>query len=262
MDENVDGRASLTHGIQRMLRSLADIVVPPLCLACHERIGSHDALCATCWRQVAFIKPPLCDRLGLPLPYGDVSAPIVSAAAVAAPPPWQRARAVALYEPNGPIARLVSGMKYADRHDARRLFGKWLAGAGRELLSQADIIVPVPLARWRLVQRQFNQSALLAAEVSKMTGVPWNPSLLAKTRSTRPQVQLAGAARRDNLKGAFLVPARLRPGLAGRRVVLLDDVITTGTTMEACTRTLLAAGASGVDVLALAIASPPTTASP
>ena len=249
-------------GIQSLLRSIADIVVPPLCLACHERIGSHDALCATCWREVAFIRPPLCDRLGMPLPFGDVSVPIVSAAAAASPPLWQRARAVALYEPGGPIAGLVSAMKYADRHDARRLFGKWLAGAGAGLLSQADMIVPVPLARWRLVRRQFNQSALLAAEVSRVSGVPWDPSLLLKTRSTTPQAQLAGAARRDNLKGAFLVPAGLHPRLAGKRVVLLDDVITTGATMEACTRALLAAGVAGVDVLALALAPPPATASP
>jgi len=181
---------------------------------------------------------------------GDV---LVSAAAAADPPVWSRARAAAVYESGGVVAGLIHAMKYADRHDARRMLARWLAEAGRGLLADADLIVPVPLTRRRLVRRQFNQSALLAREVSRLTGIRWSPTTLAKVRETAPQVTLSGSARRDNLRGAFEVTARGRGALARCKAVLLDDVITTGATAEAATRALLAGGAARVDVLAVAL---------
>lgn len=253
------GRAAGLSG--RLVRGLGDLIVPPVCHACQERVGSPEALCARCWRQVAFIRPPLCDRLGIPLPFGGPG-PLISAAAAADPPNWGRARAVALYETGGVMARLITGMKYHDRHDAQRLFGRWLAEAGRDLLADADLIVPVPMTRWRLFRRQFNQAALLAREISHLTGVAWEPDGLRKVRSTKPQVALTGQARRENLRRAFAVNPRRVDRFAGRRIVLLDDVLTTGTTLDACTRTLLAAGAASVDVLVLARVPPPTHASP
>ena len=253
------------HGfsVASALQRLADIVVPPVCLACHARVDRQDALCGACWRDVAFIRPPLCDRLGIPLPFGTtVDGPLVSAAAAADPPVWGRARAVAVYESGGVMAGLIHAMKYADRHDARRMFARWLAVAGREVLDGADLIVPVPLTRWRLIRRQFNQSALLARELATLTGIAWRPLALAKTRETRPQVTLSGAARRENLRGAFRVTRSGRAEIEGRRVVLLDDVITTGATAEAATRALLSAGATRVDVLALARVTSPSAAAP
>jgi ComF family protein len=178
---------------------------------------------------------------------------LVSAAAAADPPAWARARAVAVYESGSVIAGLIHAMKYADRHDARRMLGRWLVEAGRDLLADADRIVPVPLTRRRLIQRQFNQSALLAREVSRLTGVPWAPAALAKVRETKPQVTLSGSARRENLRGAFRVTKFGESAVAGRKVVLLDDVITTGATAEAATKALLSAGAARVDVLAVAL---------
>lgn len=244
--------------LARLRRAAVDIVVPPVCLSCHARVDAQHALCGVCWWRVAFIRAPLCDRLGLPLPFGGAGdGPLISAAAAADPPAWSRARAVAVYEAGGVMAGLIYGMKYADRHDARGLFGRWLVEAGRELLADADLIVPVPLARWRLVRRQFNQAALMAREVSRRSGVPWAAGVLLKQRSTQPQVELSGTARRDNLRGAFAVPARHQPAVAGRRIVLIDDVVTTGATAEACTKALLAAGAARVDVLALARVTEP-----
>ena len=245
-----------------VLDRLADVVVPPVCLACQARLDRQDALCGACWRGIAFIRAPLCDRLGIPLPFGSADGPLVSAAAAAAPPSWARARAVAVYEPQGVMAGLIHAMKYADRHDGRRMFGHWLADAGRELLADAELLVPVPLTRWRLVQRQFNQSALLAREVSRLTGVAWSPLDLVKTRHTEPQVTLSGAARRDNLRGAFAVTVRGKARIQGRRVVLLDDVLTTGATADAATKALLAAGASRVDVLTLARVTTPSPVAP
>ncbi len=120
--------------------------MPPVCLACREPLAGHDALCPVCWSGVDFIRPPLCDRLGLPMPF-DAGGVMVSAAAVADPPPYGRARAVAAY--SGQMRELVHALKFNDRHDVRRLFGRWLVEAGKELLADADVVVPVPLSRWR-----------------------------------------------------------------------------------------------------------------
>jgi ComF family protein len=243
----------LQAGMRRIARGLADVLVPPVCLACHARLDQPDALCGPCWQGIAFVRQPLCDRLGIPLPYGVPGDILVSAAAAADPPAWGRARAVAVYESGSVVAGLIHAMKYADRHDARRMLGRWLAEAGRDLLRDAELIVPVPLTRRRLIRRQFNQSALLAREVSRLAGVPWAPAALAKVRETRPQVTLSGSARRENLRGAFRVTRTGTSAIAGGKVVLLDDVITTGATAEAATKALLSAGAARVDVLAVAL---------
>jgi len=151
------------------------------------------------------------------------------------------------------MRRLIHGLKYADRHDPRRLFGRWLAAAGSELVGDADLIVPVPLGRWRLLARRFNQAAIIAGELSRMSGKPFAPLMLERVRTVKSQVGLTRDQRARNVAGAFAVPKPYRAALAGRRVLLVDDVITTGATVEACTRALKRAGASEVDVLALAL---------
>ena len=231
-------------------RALADLIVPPVCLACQQPLASHDALCAACWRQVRFIRPPLCDRLGIPMPY-DTGGPIVSGAALADPPDWDRARAVAQFD--AVVRKLVHAFKYADRHDPRRLFSRWLAGAGAEILADAELIVPVPLHRWRLLSRKFNQAGLLALELSRLTGVPCDPLVLRRGKPTPQQVQLTRAERQRNLAGAFQVRPADRGRIDGRRVLVIDDVITTGSTVGACARVLKRAGAARVDVLAIAM---------
>lgn len=231
-------------------RATADAIVPPLCLNCRRPLGSHDAICAACWRQIRFIGPPLCDRLGIPLPF-DTGTTTVSAAALANPPDWDRARAVAHF---GPVIReLIHGFKYADRHDARRLFGRWLAGAGAGLLADADLLVPVPLHRWRLLGRKFNQAQLLAGELSSLVRVPVDPFIIERVKATPAQVGLTEAERRRNLSGAIRVRSAARPRVEDARLVLIDDVITTGSTAAACARVLRRAGAARVDVLALAL---------
>lgn len=235
---------------RRALGALSDIVMPPVCLVCQAPIGAHDALCARCWREIDFIRPPLCDRLGLPLPFdtGDI---MISAAAAADPPPYDRARAVAAHA--GAMRTLVHALKFHDRHDVRRLLGRWLVEAGRDLIAESEIVVPVPLARRRLLARRFNQAAILAREVSELAGLRYEPLLLERTRSTASQVGLSRGARQRNVAGAFAVPPRREARVSGRRILLLDDVITTGSTVGACARALRRAGAVRVDVLALAL---------
>ena len=231
-----------------------NVLVPSVCLACHQRTAAHDALCAACWQQVSFITPPLCDRLGLPLPFGS-GGPLISAAASADPPPYDRARAAAVFD--GVIRELIHGFKYADRHESRRLLGRWMAGVGAELLADADVIVPVPMTRWRLIRRQFNQAALLAREISRLSGVRFDPFILRKTKTTPTQVGSSATQRAQNVAGAFAVSAAARDRLADRNVVVVDDVITTGATVSACARALRAAGAKRIDVLAAAMVADP-----
>jgi ComF family protein len=181
----------------------------------------------------------------------DTGGTMISALAEADPPAYGRARAVARFD--GVMRVLVHDLKFRDRHDARRLFGRWLAEAGAELIAHADVAVPVPLSRWRLLTRRFNQAAILALELSRATGLRVETDALYRTRRTRPQVGLTRRERRQNVAGAFAVTERAALKVKGVRVLLIDDVITSGATAEACARVLRRAGAANVDVLALAL---------
>ena len=234
----------------RLFATLGDTLVPPLCLACRTPLASHDALCVPCWTKVDFIRAPLCDRLGMPMPF-DTGGVMVSAAAVAEPPAYDRARAVARYD--GTMRRLVHDFKFRDRQDARRLLASWMTQAGTDLLTDAHLVVPVPLSRWRLIWRRFNQAAMLGQEVARLKGLDFEPMALVRTRATKTQVGLTRTERRDNVRGAFAVPAAMKPRIAGRRLILIDDIITTGATAGSAAKALKRAGAASVDVLALAM---------
>jgi ComF family protein len=213
---------------------------------------AHDTLCAACWSRIDFIRPPVCDRLGVPLPFatGDVS---LSAAAIARPPDYDRARAAAHY--SGLMRRLIHDLKFHDRDDLTVLLGGWLTEAGAVLLADADLVVPVPLSRSRLLRRRFNQAARLGGEIQRRTGIPMDPFSLVRVRSTASQVGLSRSEREENVRGAFAVREDRRDRIDGRRIVLVDDVVTTGATAAAATRALRRAGADSVSVLALAMAT-------
>ena len=236
--------------LSRLARSLSDLVIPPACPGCQMPLIEGNALCPSCWRGVRFIRAPVCDRLGTPLPF-DTGEVTVSAAALAAPPDYDRARAVAHHA--GLMRRLVAGFKYSERQEARALFARWMTSAGAELIADCDVIVPVPIHPWRLFRRGYNQSAVLAQTIGRLSGKPVSVSQLIRHKLKRPQVGLKGADRRRNPRGAFKVRNAAAKPFAGRRVLLIDDVITTGATISACARELRAAGAIGVDVLALTL---------
>lgn len=230
-------------------RFLADLLAPPACLSCRTPLSSHHTLCAACWGGIDFIRAPLCDQLGIPLPY-DTGGRMLSAAALADPPRYDRARAVARY--SGTMRILIHALKYGDQHHMVRLFGRWLAVAAAELTAESDLIVPVPLARGKLWSRRFNQSALIGAALARETGLAHDPLSLFKKRATPSQVGLTIEARRRNVAGAFEVHKARRERIKGRRILLVDDVVTTGATVEACTAALRRAGAAAVSVAALA----------
>lgn len=243
-------RASSRRRLQAGLRWLSDVVFPPVCLSCRCGLAQHEALCAACWSRIDFIRPPLCDRLGLPLPY-DTGGRMISAAAAAYPPPYARARAVAHY--SGVMRELVHSFKFSDGHAVRSVLSRLMAEAGGALLADAEVVVPVPLSRRRLMARRFNQAAMLAQDVARGAALRYEPLALVRTRATPQQVGLTRAERALNVRGAFAVSPGRAGCIAGRRVLLVDDVITTGATCAAATRALLRGGAAGVDVLALAL---------
>ncbi|MCW5698106.1 MAG: ComF family protein [Bauldia sp.] len=237
-------------GVLRGLgRGVVRLAIPAHCLACERPVATDGTLCPDCWGLLRLIEQPFCDRLAIPFAYepGDGA---LSPEAIADPPPFARMRAVAIY---GPVARqLVHGLKYRDHLDLARWMGGWMARAGGDLLATADLVVPVPLHRARLWWRRFNQSAALAAEIARASGAAFAPTVLSRPRSTRRQVGLSATERRVNVRGAFRVVEEVKPLIAGRRVVLVDDVYTTGATAKAATRALLRAGAACVDLLVFA----------
>lgn len=232
-----------------MAKAALGLLYPPTCIACQAATGEPHTLCATCWSGIRFIERPFCERLGTPFAV-DLGQPLLSPAAIADPPVFGRARAVAEYE--GTASLLVHRLKYNDRLELARALGDMMTRAGAELLREADVIVPVPLHRWRLWRRRFNQAMALGRVVSSESGVACDPFLLARVKRTRRQVGLTKAQRQENLQGAFRVPAEAKARLQGKRVLLIDDVLTTGATANAASRALLRGGAASVDILAFA----------
>jgi ComF family protein len=249
------GSAQRVAGIVRpILGRLADLLLPPVCIACRAPIASHGLLCGACFASIDFIAPPICARLGVPLPY-DAGEGSLSAAAIAFPPVYDRARAAARYSDT--MRELIQSFKYRDRQEGLPLFARWLKKAGTEVIAGADLVVPVPLYPSRLWWRRFNQSAMLASALGRITGIPVDCFTLKRVRRTASQVGLSADQRRRNVAGAFKVDKARSSHVRKKNVIVVDDVVTTGATVEACARALKRAGAARVDVLALARAVEP-----
>jgi ComF family protein len=239
--------------VVRGATALLDLLLPPRCLVCSATTDAVGTLCAACWRGIVFIGPPCCAGCGLPFPY-DSGADARCGACLAKAWSWERARSVMVYDDRS--RRLVLALKHADRLHGAPAFGQWLARAGAELLADADLLVPVPLHWTRLWWRRYNQSAVLAMalqEVLRRQGKPKPsavPDLLIRRRRTPSQGRRTPSQRLENVRGAFA----LRRGVQvkGRRIVLIDDVMTSGATVEECARVLRRGGAARVDVLTLA----------
>jgi len=241
--------SQLGHGLRRAFRFALDVALPPLCASCREPLGDGHGLCAACWAKLSFIEPPFCARLGIPFVY-DPGPGLLSMEAIANPPAYDRARAAVRYDD---VARaLVHKFKYSDHLDLAPMMGGWMARAGRELTREADALVPVPLHWRRLWARRFNQSAALARAVGRTAGVPVLTESLKRVRATPQQVGLDKGERARNVQGAFRVPPECKADIAGRRLIVVDDVLTSGATVDACARALLRAGAAHVDVLVFA----------
>ena len=225
---------------------IVDAVLPPRCLACGATVGEPGALCGSCWSAMTFFAPPWCARCGLPFPH-PMGEDAVCADCARGRASWDRARAVMRYDKHS--RRLVLALKY-DRTELAGALGRWMRQAGGDVLGGADLVIPVPLHWTRLLSRRYNQAGLLAHAIRAAGGPPVAPDWLMRRRRTPSQGRLGPLARARNVRGAFA----LKPGreVRGKRLVIIDDVLTTGATVEECARVLRREGAAFVGVLTLA----------
>lgn len=246
---NSAGFSLLLTRLRHAALRVADLALPPQCLSCSQPVSRQGGLCGPCWSAIDFISRPFCEVSGLPFAF-DPGGIMVRPDVASNPPPYAKSRSVMQY--NDASAALVLRFKYADRMEAVPAFAGWMVRAGADVLAGADLVLPVPLHRARLFTRRYNQSAELARLVAAESGLGFAPALLKRVRATRPQVGLSGDARRRNVAGAFAVPARAASRVQGKTIVLVDDVVTTGATIDACARVLTAAGAAELRVLSFA----------
>lgn len=242
--------ANVPASVRKFGSAALAMLLPPQCLSCREIVAEPGTLCGKCFARVRFLSAPCCAACGTPFEFDPGGADVLCGSCIRSRPVYDRARAVFRYDESS--RNLVLAFKHGDRLDAAPAYARWLARAGDALIDGADLIAPVPLHWTRLFHRRYNQSALLANTLARLAGRPAAPDLLRRRRRTPSQGGLDRAERIRNVRGAFMVRAASRPSVEGRRILLVDDVLTTGATVEACATVLLKAGAAAVDVLTLA----------
>ncbi|MER2520924.1 MAG: ComF family protein [Bdellovibrionales bacterium] len=232
-----------------MTQAFLDLLFPPLCLSCGTVVGTNGALCPRCWQNVSFIAPPLCHGCGMPfeIPMNDKE---LCPDCKDKPHIFASARASFLYDTKS--RKIVLGFKHGDQTHAAQALASWIYHAGEPYWREADIIAPVPLHRWRLLKRRYNQSALLAKALSNLAKKPVCMQTLVRTRATDSQGHRTRKQRQENVAGAFAVQKKYQTKIQNACVVLIDDVMTTGATLDECARTLISSGAKKVYALTLA----------
>jgi ComF family protein len=232
------------------LQVALQLLYPPQCISCQAPVQSDFGLCTDCWRETPFISGLVCDKCGVPLPGQDAEETALCDDCMATARPWDRGRAALMYRDNG--RRLVLALKHGDRMDLARPASTWMLKAAQPILKPDMLVVPVPLHWMRLFRRRFNQAALLSRAIAKATHLDHCPDALVRTRTTGSQEGKTRDARFANLVEAFRVPQAREKQVAGRNILLVDDVMTSGATFAAATEALFSAGSQSVSVLGLA----------
>jgi ComF family protein len=246
--------ARLGHAMRGSVRAagrrLLDVLLPPLCLRCREPVVEPQSVCGACWNGIRFLAPPWCAQCGIPFPHalGD---DVRCGACLARPRAFSRLRAAIAYDEGS--RDLILGFKHADKLEACPLLVRWMLASARDEVLKADLLVPVPRHWKRLLMRKYNQAGLLAHGLSRATGVRVAPQVLERRRATDSQGAMTSArARLKNVASVFNVPVASRGAVAGKNILVVDDVLTTGATVTACTKALLKAGAATVSIVTLA----------
>lgn len=232
------------------VQSLIGLIYPPQCAICNARTTRDFALCGRCWGQIPFIDGVVCDGCGTPLPGEWVDEAVHCDDCRTLSRPWSKGRAAAVYDEQ--MRRLVLALKYGDRPDLARSAAPWLARAGQEFFGPESVLVPVPLHRFRLLRRTYNQAVELARALSKHAQVQMLPDAVLRVKATAPLDHHSPEERVATLRGAFALNPKRAEELVGRQVILVDDVMTSGATFAAVADACKSAGAREVCVLALA----------
>lgn len=242
-------RRSVLGWLSAQGRAGLDMVLPHRCIGCGILLADQPGVCPRCWGSLTFLTEPQCSQCGVPFPF-DPGEPTRCGACVRQPPPFERARAALVYDEHS--RHLALNLKYHDAAETAGPLAAMMLRAGAALVRDADVVVAVPLHRRRIITRGFNQAAVLAHAIGRQTGLPVRASLLRRRNPTAPQGGLGRRQRFENVRGAFTVAGSARHRLDGHRVLLIDDVLTTGATVSAAASALLAGGAGAVDVLTIA----------
>lgn len=231
------------------MQSVLRLLYPPQCLTCDALVAQEGALCPECWQGAHFISGLMCDCCGVPLPGEEDEAVLCDDCMVVARP-WSHGRAVFRYDDTG--RKLVLALKHGDRTDLAPAAASWLMRAAHDIVTENTVLVPVPLHWRRRLKRRYNQSAELARAAARQSGLAFKPDALERRIQTRSLDGLGRDARFDVLKDAIGVPESVKADLAGKDVLLIDDVMTSGATLAACAEALNAAHVGAVNVAVLA----------
>ena len=234
----------------KLISAAIQILLPSSCPGCRRPTGNILSLCVDCWAEISWITDPVCAVSGVPLSY-DLGADAISPTILEKPPDYDWARSACFYD--GVVAQLIRQMKFSDHPEFAYMMSRWLLRFifSLEAENAPIIFMPVPLHIRRLRMRRYNQVSIVARELARLTGHQYAPNLLRRGRATKPQTGLSSVQRAKNVRDAFFVPEALRQECVGRHIILVDDVMTTGATVNACSKALKAAGAAWVGVVTI-----------
>jgi ComF family protein len=249
LSESHQAVQSLRKQVATILKQGLDTILPPRCVVTGEMVQQQGMIAASAWAKLDFIHQPMCETCGFPFEF-QVDAGSLCTSCLSDPPVFTQARMALKY--NDASRSMILGFKHADQTHAVKAFTPWMMKAGAPFLPQADLLAPVPLHHWRLVSRRYNQAALIAQDISRHCAVPSCLDLLQRVRATPSQGYLKAAERHKNVKNAFALNPKYKDAIKGKKIVLIDDVYTTGATIKECTKVLLKQGAGAVYVLTLA----------
>ncbi len=235
--------------IKSILQYTVDFLLPPRCLLCYERSLDPTSVCANCWKDLNFISDPLCMTCGIPFDY-QMGESFSCVTCLDFPPRFRKMRSAVIY--NDASRQLIMNFKHGDMLQLVPLLSKWMFLAGQNIIHPNHLIIPVPLHKKRLLKRQYNQAALLANHIAKSAGIPKENEALVRIRYTESQGKKNHKERVKNIQSSIEVHPDFRTQLAGKHILLIDDVYTTGATIDECCKALHMAGVESIDVLAFA----------
>ena len=231
--------------MKSLLQKLSALALPPTCVSCGAMADANHKLCHKCWADIHFISQPHCEICGIPMEF-EIEEEKICEKCLKDRPEYNKARAVCAY--GDVVIKMVTNFKYYDRHHIAPSMADMMLKSCHELIKRADIMVPIPLHKSRLISRKYNQATILARRISAKSGVPMDINILRRVKQTRQQTRLSRSQRFDNMEGAFEVIANVE----GKTILLIDDVLTTGATANSAAFKLKQAGAKCVDVAVFA----------